>query len=132
MKQTIVLGVLLTLLGPTVATASDIDRQRLVGVWGNSDDGGKTIWGYDQYFADGRLRSWGTLPQTTIKYELEATYQFKQKFGTISCLTITKSSFPEFLPVGEYWCDTIIDVNDNTFTFKRKDGSVATLYRQPS
>gem|GEM_PF-4910589 len=77
----------------------------IVGVWGNSDDKGKTITGYEHYLANGTLKSWGILPDTNLSYEIEATYKLIHKFSVRSCMKVTKSSVPHLLPVGEYWCD---------------------------
>ena len=128
MKISIIIFVLITSTFSSVA--NEIDSNYLIGVWGNSEDGGKTIWGYDQYFSDGSFKSWGEIPQPPIKYELEGTYKVKHKFKSSSCLTISKTSDPEIMPIGEHWCDEIIELNDKVFLFKSSDGEITTLYRQ--
>ncbi|MBD1389682.1 hypothetical protein IC617_09595 [Neiella sp. HB171785] len=121
---------LLALVNAPAVAGQHIDPQKLVGIWGSSDDGGETFWGYDQYFTDGSTRSWGTVPQTNIRYEIEAFYNVKQKFDVSNCLTVTNSSHPELMPVGSSWCDEIIEVNDDQLTYRNTDGSLVTLYRQ--
>ncbi|MBW8190267.1 hypothetical protein K0504_04385 [Neiella marina] len=128
--RVLVLSLFTTLVAIPSAYADHIDPAKLVGVWGNSSDGGKTFWGYDQYFSDGSTRSWGTVPDTTINYEVEAFYQVKQKFDITNCLTIVGTTHPEVMPVGSSWCDEILEVNDSYLTYKSTDGSVVTLYRQ--
>lgn len=128
--RVLVVSLFATLVTVPSAMAGSIDPQQLVGVWGNSSDGGKTFWGYDQYFADGSTRSWGTVPNTTIHYEVEAMYNVKQKFDITNCLTIVGTSHPEVMPVGSSWCDEILEVNDSFLTYKSSDGSIVTLYRQ--
>ncbi|WKE64257.1 hypothetical protein PVT67_11200 [Gallaecimonas kandeliae] len=112
------------------AMAASLDISKLVGIWGNSEDGGKTFWGYDQYLADGSTKSWGTVPNSEFSYEIEGRYEIKEKFGTLSCVTVTKTSAPALVPVGSRICDTLIDINDKTFVFKSDEGEVTTLYRQ--
>ena len=74
--------------------------------------------------------SWGTYPETDFSYKVRADYELKVKFGTFSCLTITESSpITDF--VGEFWCDEIIELTAETFTFKSSDGELTTLYRMP-
>ena len=110
--------------------ARQIDTSLLIGTWGNSEDGGKTFWGYDKYLKDGTLVSWGAYPETDFSYKVRADYEVKVKFGTFSCLTITESSpITDF--VGEFWCDEIIELTAETFTFKSSDGELTTLYRMP-
>lgn len=110
--------------------ANEIDPKDIIGIWGNSEDGGKTIWAYDQYFPNGSLKSWGRIPQTPIQFKVEGTYEVKHKFKTSSCLTISKTSHPELMPVGEHWCDEIIELNDKVFVYKSSDGEITILYRQ--
>ncbi len=114
----------------TSSFANEIKPENLIGVWGNSENGGKTIWGYDQYLSDGTFKSWGEIPGTSINYEVEGVYQLKQKFSTKTCLTVSKTSHPDIMPIGESWCDELIELNDMFLTFKSSDGELTTIYRQ--
>ncbi|MCH1928942.1 hypothetical protein L9G16_01965 [Shewanella sp. A25] len=108
---------------------ASVPIEKLIGTWGSSDDGGKTFWGFDQYFANGTIKSWGTLPESDESFRVEAQYRIKVKFGTFACLTVTQSQpYMEF--VGESWCDEIIEVNDAIFKYRTDDGVITTLYRQ--
>jgi hypothetical protein len=127
-KKSIILFVLMMSSLSTVA--NEIEFKNLIGVWGNSEDGGKTIWGYDQYFSNGSFKSWGEIPMSSRKYEVEGSYEVKHKFKTNSCLTISKTSAPDIMPIGEHWCDEIIELNDKVFRFKSSYGEITTLYRQ--
>lgn len=130
MVKSIINGALCLLLLCFVSAsfAKPVNTALLIGTWGNSEDGGETFWGYDKYLEDGTLVSWGTYPETEFSYKVRATYAIKVKFGTFSCLTITESS-PMTDFVGEFWCDEIIELTSETFTFKSADGEVTTLYR---
>lgn len=68
-----------------------IDIAKLVGSWGNSDDGGQTFWGYDKYLPNGVLVSWGTT--NGGQYSIEAIYKINRKLK--SCITITKAEVDE-------------------------------------
>ncbi|WP_415911301.1 hypothetical protein [Neptuniibacter sp. QD37_11] len=103
----------------------------VVGVWGSSDDGGKTFWGFDEFKEDGTVKSWGVIPESNLRIELEATYEVVSESKEIkNCLEITKTSTPVIMPIGTYWCDTIIRVDDKVLVFKSDDGVVTTLYKQ--
>ena len=128
MKYYLVLIISSLLIG--CGNAQDKVKNDLIGVWGNSEDGGKTFWGYDEYLPNGTLFAWGTLPGSHVSYNIEASYNIKKEAALMSCLTINKSSEPEFIPVGLYWCDEIVEVNSGIFKFKDEDGEVTTLYKQ--
>ena len=128
MKKSVILVILM--MSSLSAVATEIEFKNLVGIWGNSEDGGKTIWGYDQYFADGTFKSWGEIPMYSIKYEVEGSFEVKKELKTKSCLTISKTSDANIMPIGENWCDEIIELNDKVFRFKSRDGEITTLYRQ--
>ncbi|WP_334013678.1 hypothetical protein [Alteromonas sp. S167] len=118
---------LLLLFFTSGSFAAQVDMSKLIGTWGNSDDGGRTFWGYDKYLPDGVLVSWGTT--YGVKYNIEAMYKINRKFKIESCITITKADIGEEF-VGESWCDEILELNDEIFKFKSDDGEITTLYRQ--
>mgnify|MGYP000050074437 CR=1 FL=1 len=89
----------------------------LIGVWGNSDDGGKTFWGYNEYLVNGVTRAWGTFQKSEESYELEGVYKIEYSSSPKSCITVTKSSIPDILPIGHYFCSEIVELNQTHFKF---------------
>ena len=111
------------------AFSIEIDVNKLEGLWGNSEDGGKTIWGFEHYKADGVLDSWGDY--YSFKYVIKSTYQLKRDKGNLySCIVITETSNAAIMPIGESWCDQVLKITDTEFHFKSTDGRVSVLYRQ--
>jgi hypothetical protein len=102
----------------------------LIGVWGNSDDNGKTIWGYDEYFPDGTIKSWGTLPDDNYHYESEGKYELVGSNPILSCITVTKTSDPRIMSLGDYWCDELVKITEDKLIFKDEEGFQFTLYKQ--
>ena len=105
-------------------------QDRLIGIWGNSDDNGKTIWGYDEFLPDGTTKSWGTSPVDNSYYEVEGAYKITGNNPLLSCITVTKSSNPKKLPVGDYWCNEIVSISEDKIIFKNNKGIQHTLYKQ--
>jgi hypothetical protein len=111
--------------------ADEFSPELLVGVWGNSDDGGKTFWAYDEYTADGKILSWGEIPEANINFKIKTIYNLKKEEGTyFNCLKIVSTSHPEMLPVGEKWCSTMVKIDSKEFHFVNKQGKYRVLYRQ--
>jgi len=111
--------------------ADEFSPALLVGVWGNSDDGGKTFWAYDEYTTDGKILSRGEIPGSDINFKIETAYNLKKKEGTyFNCLEIISTSHPEMLPVGKKWCNTMVKIDSKEFHFINKRGKARVLFRQ--
>ncbi len=109
---------------------TDIQNKDFIGIWGASDDGGKSFWGFYEYLPDETLIVWGTVPGSSVSYNVEANYVIKKEEVLLHCVTIKKSSIPEFIPVGLNWCDEIVEINSNIFKFRDKAGEITTRYKQ--
>lgn len=105
--------------------ADEFGANKIVGTWGDGANG------YNKYSEDGTILSWGEIPNANIKYEILSTYELEQRDGdTYSCITVTGSSHPEIMSVGESWCDKIIKVTDTEFTYITSEGNEYTMHRQ--
>jgi hypothetical protein len=107
-----------------------IDPNSLLGVWGTSEDQGQSIWGYDHYHADGTINSWGTFPDSIADFRVDGRYQISGDLGQTICITISRTSHPEILPVGSQWCDQLISITEDEFTYQDSEGEQHVLYRQ--
>ncbi|GDY27001.1 hypothetical protein AHAT_28910 [Agarivorans sp. Toyoura001] len=102
----------------------------LVGLWGNSDDHGQSVWGFDQFNADGTTLSWGVIPDTYADFRIDGTYEISDTTDKTLCTTITKSTIPQIMPIGSIWCDQIISINENELLYIDGEGQQNILYRQ--
>lgn len=102
-------------------------KNALVGVWCNSDDGGKTCWGFDEFREDGTVSSCSLPPGATQAWRGSATYEVK---GVYSCLIVTDSSDATMRP-GERICAQVLEINSVLQRYKYTDASAEfTLYRR--
>ena len=123
------LVILLVLAGPLHAKV--LSSEDLIGVWGSSEDQGKTFWGFDQYAANGKLISWGTLPDSELSFELEGHYEvLSDQQSAISCIVITRSSHPDMLAVGDEICSLIVKLSATELHYVDTEGEYHVLYKQ--
>lgn len=104
---------------------ADLDRA-LQGAWCNSDDGGQTCWGYDQ-FSRGKSTFCAAIPETgqvlsgTSKYEIR---------GNRICHVVTAINDESLYEVGERACFIVLDISADEQRFRSVDESkINTMYR---
>ena len=98
----------------------------LQGAWCNSDDGGKTCWGYDN-IVSGSVTSCGTFPQTRTNFTGQSRYTIR---GAKVCHVVTESSVPEILKPGDRFCVEILQIDSRTQRFRDLDtGDETVVYR---
>jgi hypothetical protein len=125
------LSICLSLLLVTNTLANVINIEDMVGVWGSSEDDGKTFWGFDQYQANGRLMSWGTLPDSEESFELVGTYQLiTENAMSVNCITIIESSRPDVISPGTQICSLITKLNNSVMHYIDEEGQLHVLYKQ--
>lgn len=102
-------------------------RLALLGVWGNSNDGGQTFWAYDEYLPDGRLIATGIWPGNGKSFRAVANFQTK---GRTSCVRVTETSDAFIFPLGLSFCSEVLYIDKAVVRFKDLDnGGEFTLYR---
>jgi hypothetical protein len=102
-------------------------RAALLGVWGNSDDEGRTFWGFDEFRADGTLASTGTFPVGTEPFRLAGTFDVS---GRKVCSRVTEASGSATLPVGHSFCVEVLYIDSNIQRYRSdEDQEIHTLYR---
>ncbi|MET3377102.1 hypothetical protein ABIC89_006183 [Variovorax boronicumulans] len=110
------------------ATLQDEDLNRaLQGVWCNSDDGGKTCHGYDEY-VDGTSSFCGAFPESKEPYTAAMRYKIQ---GNRICAVITASSNPIIGP-GFSFCDEILEIDEHSVrSYTAWFDTVETRFRVP-
>lgn len=102
-------------------------KQALLGVWCNSDDGGKSCWGYDEYREDGTISTCSLNPGSMQSWHGAATYEVR---GNYSCMIVTYSS-DKSMRQGEKICAQILEITPSHQRYKYIDfPEQFTLYRR--
>jgi hypothetical protein len=102
--------------------------QALLGVWCNSDDGGKTCWGYDEFLPGGVITACGRVEERV--FSAAATYEIRGRFA---CFVVTESSDSFGLKPGHRFCSEMLHIDKDTQRHRDvESGEVTTLYRRPA
>jgi len=108
-------------------TNTELDKA-LQGAWCNSDDGGKTCWGYD-IFEKGKSRFCGRFPESGQVSAGTSTYSVD---GPRVChvVTSTGGDGEQPLKVGERLCFRVLNIDSQQQTFRdESDGTETRIYR---
>jgi hypothetical protein len=98
----------------------------LQGAWCNSDDGGKTCWGFD-VFEPGTSRFCGRSPSDGQVMSGSSRYAIS---GNRICHMITSSNNASIFPIGERMCFVVLDIDASKQIFKSiEDDEENTTYR---
>jgi hypothetical protein len=101
------------------------------GVWCNSEDGGKTCAGFDEFHADGRLTSCGKFSFDRRPFTASGNYEVK---GRAVCAVITEASANYAVRPGFRFCVEMLEVTRDRQRYRMTVGDkseVQTLYRRP-
>lgn len=129
-KPAKVLATLALVVAPAYAVPAELENASLEaalqGAWCNSDDGGKTCWGYDM-FVGGSVNSCGRFPETRTDFTGQSRYTIS---GAKVCHVVTDSSVPEVLKPGERFCVQILKIDSRTQRFRYLEtGEETVVYR---
>ena len=99
------------------------------GVWCNSEDGGKSCAGFDEFHTDGRLTSCGKFSFDRHPFTASGKYEVK---GRVVCAVLTEASANYAARPGFRFCVEMLEVTKDRQRY-RMSGSreVQTLYRRP-
>ena len=98
----------------------------LQGAWCNSDDGGKSCWGYDQ-FNKGVSTSCGRLPGSNDLVSAQSRYSVS---GNRVCHVVTETGPGSFLRKGERLCFDVLEINEKIQRFKDLESNdITVIYR---
>lgn len=109
------------LAGPALSAA-------LVGSWCNSEDGGRTCWAHDEFFADGRFRACGRTLDDAI--EFEGTGRFEVR-GQRMCYQVERATDSFWIRPGTRYCTDILDIDNRQHVYRDiESGQRFLLYRR--
>ncbi len=102
-------------------------RQALLGVWCNSDDGGNTCWGFDEFRSDGTVKSCALPPGSERPWVGAALFAVR---GITSCIVMTEST-DETMPPGHSLCVEVLEINARFQRYRFTDSAEEfVLYRR--
>ena len=102
-------------------------EKSLEGAWCNSDDGGKTCFGYDD-FSKGSMNSCGSVPETGALVTLQTAYEVR---GNRVCHTATAVNKGSLVNIGDIFCVDVLDISRRSMRYRLLSGEMITVYRAP-
>jgi len=99
------------------ADAQRFNPTDLVRVSCSSKDDGKTCFGYGETYSDGTSDACGRVPNGP-EFALKMTYEIK---GNSLCETVTQTSDPRTMPVGQRFCSIYLERGPQEFTYRFSD-----------
>ena len=129
------LGVLLPGLGlggpgQAAELAGPAMRAALLGSWCNSDDGGKTCWAHDEFFADGRFRACGKTPDDAVPFSGEGRFEVS---GQRMCDRIERATDSFWIRPGTRFCTDILAIDERQHSYRDiESGQRFVLHRRES
>lgn len=104
--------------------------QALEGVWCNSNDGGRSCWAYDEFFADGRFEACGRTEDDAAPFRGGGPVEV---LGQRMCYDVRVANAAFWLPVGARYCTEILAIDAHSHRYRDLDtGQVFTLHRVPA
>ena len=100
------------------ASSQEFSPSDFVRVWCSSNDGGKTCFGYGELYDDGTSDACGRVPGGP-EFALRLTYEIKG--NSTVCETVTKTSDPNVMPIGDTFCSIYVGRGSNEFLYRFKD-----------
>lgn len=112
---------------PAAVPTDQALAQAILGAWCNSDDGGRSCWGYDEYLPGGAARSCALPPGSSRPWSGTATYEVK---GPFVCLRVTDSTDDSMRP-GDRICIQVLEIDARHQRFRYVDSDAEfTLHRR--
>jgi hypothetical protein len=102
----------------------------LVGVWCNSNDGGRSCWAWDEFTEHGTLTMCGLQEEDLLPFQALATVTFT---GRRLCYQVVEASANFWLKPGQRYCTEIVEVLSHSHVYRDLDsGKQFKLLRRPS
>jgi len=104
---------------PAATAAQDAALlQALQGVWCNSNDGGRTCWAYDEFFADGSFEACGRTDDDPRPFRGGGPVSVS---GRRMCYTVAFASDNFWLRPGGRYCTDILSIDARTHRYRDID-----------
>lgn len=123
--------------GTAPGTAPDTSQDRaaplhqaLLGLWCNSEDGGRSCWAWDEFLPDGRLQMCGRTADDPQPFAAVAQVHWE---GPRMCYRVLQATANFWLRPGQRYCTEIVEVSARHHTYRDLDsGARFTLWRRPA
>ena len=124
---------ILMLISP-VSFANDMPDLQ-IGKWCETNDAGKSCFGYEIFHNDGKVTANGELVEFGRGYEMKGSWE---QIGKKLCITPifirsyeldTMEKLETPVQLYEKFCDTVVLVNEEMFLYKNDNGELRTMYR---
>lgn len=93
-------------------------HRALQGVWCNSNDGGKSCWAYDEFFADGSFEACGRTDDDPRPFRGGGPVSVT---GRRMCYTVAFASDNFWLRPGDRYCTDILSIDASTHRYRDID-----------
>ncbi len=105
-------------------------HQALLGLWCNSEDGGRSCWAWDEFLPDGRLQMCGRTADDPQPFAAVAQVHWE---GRRMCYRVLQATANFWLPPGQSYCTDIVEVAARHHSYRDLDsGARFTLWRRPA
>lgn len=112
----------------TPAPEGEALHRALEGAWCNSEDGGRSCWAWDRFFADGSFTACGRHEDESRPFRGSGRVTVQ---GRTMCYTVTEASENFWLRPGGRYCTEIVAIDAHTHRYRDLDtGAEFTLYRR--
>jgi hypothetical protein len=123
------LGLLATPGGALAQPGDAALHQALLGVWCNSNDGGRTCWAYDEFFDDGRFEACGRTDDDPRPFRGQGRVTV---IGQRMCYQVTLASANFWIQPGGRFCTDIVAIEGAAHRYRDIDtGAEFVLHRIP-
>jgi len=111
------------------AAPADAALQRaLVGLWCNSEDGGRSCWAWDEFHADGRFEACGRTDDDLRPFRGSGRFSVQ---GQRMCYVVEAASGNFWLAPGQRYCTDIVAIDARSHRYRDIDtGAEFTLHRR--
>ena len=115
--------------GPAAPTDEAL-AAALLGVWCNSNDGGRSCWAYDEFAPGGRFEACGRTEDDGHAFRGQGEFSVA---GQRMCYVVRSASPTFWLPPGARYCTDILAIDARTHRYRDIDTQQTfTLYRMAS
>lgn len=104
-------------------------HRALLGVWCNSNDGGRTCWAYDEFFEDGQFEACGRTDDDPRPFRGGGRVNV---IGQRMCYEVSFASDNFWIGPGGRYCTDIVAIDDRTHRYRDIDTKAEfVLHRIP-
>jgi hypothetical protein len=105
-------------------------RAALIGVWCNSNDGGRSCWAWDEFTERGTLEMCGLQDGDRQPFKASAQVSFT---GRRMCYRVVEATDNFWLRPGQDYCTEIVEVDPRSHVYRDLDtGQQFRLWRRPA